>query len=92
MMKTMIEKDEAPERSQAVCILSDMVSDIMRKIKDADWVEKQQKMMLQFFQFLGKVKSLEDAAQKLLAVAMKEDSKKSKEDSEEDSEEDLYFV
>jgi hypothetical protein len=35
MMEIMMEK-EMPERSQAVCILSDMVSDIMRKIKDAD--------------------------------------------------------
>jgi hypothetical protein len=68
-------EDKKPEVSKAVEILADMVREIMRKIRDADGVDKQQKMLLQFFKFLGGVKSLEDAAQKMLSVAIKEDAR-----------------
>lgn len=83
----MMEQEKEKETSKAVEILSDMVREIMCKIKDADGIEKQQKMMLQFFKFLWTVKSLEDAAQKLLSVAIKEDAQEAKEEEGED----LYF-
>ena len=40
--------------------------------------------MLQLFTFLGKVKSLEDAAQKLTALAMSADKKEVAEEAAED--------
>jgi len=51
-------------------------------------------MMLQFFAFLGKVKSLEDAAQKFTALAMSADKKEDTKEKKEDGAtglEDLYI-
>lgn len=73
--------EQEKETSKAVEILSDMVREIMCKIKDTDGIDVQQKMCLQFFKFLGSVTSLEDAAQKLLSVAMNEDKKDMEEDT-----------
>ena len=86
--------EEKRERSEAVAIVSNMVRDLMRKICDVDWIEKQQNMMLQLFAFLGKVKSLEDAAQKFTALAMSVDKKEVTEEKKEDDAtglEDLYI-
>ena len=85
----MVEQEK--ETSKAVEILSDMVREIMCKIKDTDGIDVQQKMCLQFFKFLGSVKSLEDAAQKMLSVAIKEDAKEAADEAAEDTEETLYF-
>ena len=86
--------EEKRERSEAVSIVSNMVRDVMWKINDVDWIEKQQNMMLQFFAFLGKVKSLEDVAQKLTTLAMSADKKEVAEEKKEDGAtglEDLYI-
>lgn len=85
--------EEKPERSAAVRIISDMVRELMRKICDIDGIERQQELMLKLFKFLGSVTSLEDAAQKLTALAISADKKESEEEkSEEESTglEDLY--
>ena len=86
--------EEKREGSEAVSIVSNMVRDVMWKICDVDWIEKQQNMMLQFFAFLGKVKSLEDAAQKFTALAMSADKKEDAKEKKEDGAtglEDLYI-
>ena len=86
--------EEKRERSNAVFIVSNMIRNVMWKICDVDWIEKQQNMMLQFFAFLGKVKSLEDVAQKLTALAMSADKKEVTEEKKEDGAtglEDLYI-
>lgn len=85
--------EEKPERSAAVRIVSDMVRELMRKICDVDWIEKQQELMLKLFKFLWSITSLEDAAQKLTSLAISADKKESEEEkSEEESTglEDLY--
>jgi len=76
--------EKKPERSEAVNIVFDMVRDIMRKIRDIDGIEKQQALALQLFKFLGSVTSLEDAATKLVKVAMSADSKEVEEDKKEE--------
>ena len=77
-------EEKKHEYSQAVKIVKEMVIDTMYKICEVDGVEKQISMMMQLFQFLGKVKSLEDAAQKLTSLAMSADIKTVAEDKKED--------
>lgn len=84
-------EEKKPEISKAVEILADMVREIMWKIRDAKGIDKQQTMLLQFFKFLGSVKSLEDAAQKMLSVAIKEDAKDVEEEAKDSEDEALYF-
>lgn len=77
-------EEKKPERSEAVNIVFDMVRDIMWKIRDIDGIEKQQELTLQLFKFLGTVTSLEDAATKLLKVAMSADKKEVEEEKKEE--------
>lgn len=84
--------EKAPERSKAVEIVFDQVRSLMRAITDCDGIEKQQENALKLFKFLGSVTDLEDAAQKLLKLALKKDEKEAEDDDEEDNGlEDLYF-
>jgi len=61
----------------------------MRKIRDVDWIEKQQDMALQLFKFLWAAKGLEDVATKLVGLAVLADKKESEEDK---SDEDLVSL
>ena len=65
--------EQEKEKSNAVEIISDMMREIMCKIKEVDGIDKQQALALQFFKYLGSVKSLEEAAQKMLSIAMTQD-------------------
>lgn len=90
MMEVWSEK--RPERSEAVSIVFDQVRSLMRKISDTEGIEIQQELALKLFKFLWSVSSLEDAAQKLLKLALKKDKKESDdEDDEDDGLDDLYF-
>ena len=91
MSDTPIE-EKRPERSEAVNIVFDQVRSLMRMICDAEGIEKQQELALKLFKFLGGVKDLEDAAQKLLKLALKKDKKEADDEDDEDSGlDDLYF-
>lgn len=75
------------ERSQAVETVFQMVRDVMWRIQDCDWAEKQQEMTLKLFKFLWSAKSIEDIAVALVKIAIKKDEK-----AEDDSEDlDLYM-
>ena len=66
-------ESKQPERSASVQIVTNMVRDLMRKICDVDGIENQQNMLMQLFAFLWSVKSLDECAQKLTALAMQAD-------------------
>jgi len=87
-----------PERSESVNIVFDMVRDVMWKIRDIDGVEKQQKMAMQLFKFLGTAKDLTEIATKLVGLAMKADDVVATEEKKEEAAEwtewtleDLYI-
>lgn len=86
------EPEKRPERSEAVNIVFEQIRSLMRLITDADGIEKQQELALSLFKFLGNVKDLEDAAQKLLKLALKKDKKEADDwDDTDDGLDDLYF-
>jgi len=83
---------EKKENSAAVGIVFEQIRDLMRMIRDVDWIEKQQEMAMQLFKFLWNAKSLEDVATKLLKLALKKDEKEANDDNEKDDGlEDLYL-
>lgn len=75
-----------PERSAAVGIVTEMVRDIFRKICDVDWIEKQQNMLMKLFKFLGSIKTLDECAQKLTALALSADKKEAEEEAKDEAE------
>lgn len=86
-------EEKKTERSESVNIVFEMIRDVMRKIRDVDGVEKQQKMALQLFKFLGSATDLTQIATKLMTLAMSADKTAAAEDASEegsDSLEDIY--
>jgi len=85
MMATPMEMKK-PERSAAVDIVTTMIRDIFWKICDVDGIDKQQNMLMQLFKFLGGVKTLDECAQKLTALALSADKQEVVQDAKDEAE------
>jgi len=86
MMETCVPCEEKKkETSQSVCIVFDMIRDIMWKIREVDGVDKQIAMATQLFKFLGGAKDLTEIATKLMGLAMNADAQVVSEDKKEDA-------